>query len=108
MGPSVGKYRVDVTNVDALFGKAFPLGSDEADDLVVDEIAPMEVHSDVYKEQVQRALDADMPLVAVVHQKSTSGLIGEVKRRRYTKLFEVTTETRDELPETLTEFVLKK
>lgn len=105
-GPSVGKYRVNVANVDAVCGEAFPRTFDEADYLVVDEIAPMEVHSDVFKEQMQRALDADMPLVAVIHQRSTSGFIGEVKQREDTELFEVTNETRDELPETLTEFVL--
>lgn len=105
-GPSVGKYRVNVANVDELCRKVFPRAFDEADFLVVDEIAPMEVYSDVFNEQVRRALDVDMPLVAVIHQRSTSGFIGEVKQREDTELFEVTTETRDELPATLTELVL--
>lgn len=106
-GPSVGKYRVNVANVDTICEEAFPRAFDKADFLVIDEIAPMEVHSNVFKEQVRQALDADIPLVAVIHQRSTSGFVGEVKQRDDTQLFEVTTKTRDGLPVMLTDRVLE-
>lgn len=105
-GPAVGKYRVDVGNVDETCRDAFPRAVEEADFVVVDEIAPMEVHSDVFVEQVRRALDSDVPLVAVIHERSSSGFIGDVKDREDSELFSVTKETRDDLPETLTDLVL--
>lgn len=106
-GPSVGKYRVNVENVDEMSRNAFSRAFAEADFLVVDEIAPMEVHSDVFNEQVRRALAAAIPLIAVIHQRSTTGVIGEVKQRDDTELFEVTAETRDDLPGSLTSLVLE-
>lgn len=100
-GPRVGSYRVDVGNVDAVAGTAVSEGLDVADLLVVDEIAPMEVESEVFVREVRRALDADLPVVGVVHQRSTSGFIGEVKTRADTEVLEVTRANRDSLPDRL-------
>lgn len=105
VGPAIGKYRVDVDAVDEICATAFPRAFEQADVLVVDEIAPMEVHSDEFTRQVRRALDGDVPLLAAIQYSSASGFIGEVKQRDDVDLFEVTAETRDELPETLTETV---
>jgi nucleoside-triphosphatase len=102
-GPQVGKYRVNVAAVDAVCAAAFPRAFDDAEFLVVDEIAPMEVYSDEFVQQVRRALDADLPLVAAIHYHSTAGFIGEVKNRDGTEVFEVTETNRDELPTTITE-----
>ena len=105
-GPSVGKYRVDVAAVDSLSETAFRCAFDEADFLVVDEIAPMEVESEVFIAEVRRALDSNIPMVAVIHPRSTTRFIGEVKRREDVSVLEVTGETRVELPDTLTEWVI--
>lgn len=102
-GPAVGKYRVDVANVDSICAAAFPRAFDDANLLIVDEIAPMEVASDEFTWQVRRALDADQPLLAAIHYHATDGFIGEVKNRDDTEIFEVTEETRDSLPASLTE-----
>jgi nucleoside-triphosphatase len=105
-GPSVGKYRVNVPNVDAICRSAFSRGVDSSDFLVVDEIAPMEVHSEAFVRGVRRALDADVPLVAAVHYRSTEGFIGEVKERDDVEIFEVTEATRDRVPGRLEERIL--
>lgn len=104
-GPRVGAYRVNVAGVDAICSSAFPRALEDADFLVVDEIAPMEVYSDEFVRGVRRALDAERPLVAAVHDRSKSGFIGEVKERDDVDLLEVTEDTRDELPATLVEQV---
>lgn len=98
-GPSVGKYRVNVPNIDDICETAFENALREADFIIVDEIAPMEVHSEVFKSQVQRSLNVEKPLIAAIHKQSTSGFIGEVKRRDDIKTFEVTEKTRNEIPE---------
>lgn len=106
-GPQVGKYRVNVANVDMVCASAFPRAFDHADFLIVDEIAPMEVYSDEFVEQVRRALDADLPLVAAIHYRSTEGFIGEVKGRDDTEVSEVDEDTREDLPATITERLLE-
>lgn len=101
-GPQVGKYHVNVAAVDAVCAAAFPRAFDDAEFLVIDEIAPMEVYSDEFIHQIRRALDADLPLVAAIHDRATEGVIGDIKNRDDTEVFEVTETNRDELPTTLT------
>lgn len=102
-GPAVGKYRVNVANVDAVVRAAFQRVRAEADVAVVDEIAPMEVTSDVFVAAVRRVLDAELPLLAAVHYRSTAGFIRTVKDRDDTETFTVSPESRDELPTILTQ-----
>lgn len=106
-GPSVGKYRVAVQDVDDLCEQAFPRALSEADALVVDEIAPMEVHSDAFIRGVTQALDDEKPLVAAIHHRSTAGFIGEVKRREDIEVFSVTKQTREVLPGKIASLVLE-
>lgn len=105
-GPQVGKYRVNVAHVDSVCATAFQRAYDDADLLIVDEIAPMEVYSDEFRRQVRRGLDGDLPLIAAIHYHATEGFIGEVKDRDDTETFEITEDTRDSLPATLTEGLL--
>lgn len=106
-GPRVSKYRVNVPNVDSVSKSAISRALEDADFLVVDEIAPMEAYSDEFKRQVKRALDSEKPLLAVVHKRSKSGFIGKVKRREDVELFEVDKKTRGDLPEKLAELILE-
>jgi len=105
-GPRVGKYRVNVAGVDGICGSAFPRALEAADFLVIDEIAPMEVHSDAFVRGVRRVFDDEVPVVAAVHYRSTEGFVGEVKDRDDVETFEVTEATRDRLPEILETTVL--
>lgn len=100
-GPRVGKYRVALENVEAVAATAIDRALGDADVVVVDEIAPMEVASDAFVAAVRRALDAETPVVAAVHYRSDEGFVGEVECRDDADLFEVTPETRDDLPRTL-------
>ncbi len=100
--PSVGKYGVDVEAVDAIAQEVF---SRDADVYVVDEVAPMEVKSDVFVDEVRRILDEDPAVLGVVHQASDSGLIGDVKDRNDVRVVEVTEGNRDSLPEMLADEV---
>lgn len=106
-GPRVGKYRVDVDAVDAIVERALGERPDVAEAFLVDEIAPMECHNDRFVRVMRRVLDDDRPTLATIHQRSTAGFIGEVKRRPDVRRIEVTEENRDELPSTLLEDTLE-
>ncbi len=97
-GPQVSKYRVNVKNVDEMSEAAIQRALGEADFIVIDEIAPMEMRSEGFKRAVRAALDSDKPLLAIVHQRTTAGFIGDVKARPDVKIFEVTEKTREKLP----------
>ena len=103
-GPSVGKYHVDVDAVDRLSAAAFDQAHGRADLFVVDEIAPMEISSDVFVEAVANALDSNTPLVGVVH-RSDDGFIKSVKARPDTEVITVTTANRESVPARLVDRV---
>ena len=106
-GPQVSKYRVNVKNVDEMSEAAIQRALGEADFIVIDEIAPMEIHSEGFKRAVQAALDSDKPLLAVVHQRTTTGFIGDVKVRGDMKIFEVIPSSRGKLSGQLAELVIE-
>lgn len=96
-GPKVGKYGVNVENVDEMSRKAIERALKESDIIVIDEIAPMEVLSEVFRKFVLRALDSEKPLLAAIHEKSNRGFIGEIKKRKDVFLFTLTHENREKL-----------
>jgi len=103
-GTSVGKYGVDVQAVEAVAREAIVT---DADLVVVDEIAPMETHSDVFVESVRTVLDSETPVVGVVQEGRDTGFVGSVKERDDTTLVRVTEENRDEVPDDILSFVFK-
>lgn len=107
-GPRVGKYRVDVAGLESIVETAFPAAREAADVIVVDEIAPMEVVSDLFVTEVRSALDAEIPVLAAVHGRSEDGFIGTVKERSDADLHTVTPENRDTLPDRLAEHLTER
>jgi nucleoside-triphosphatase len=106
-GPQVSKYRVNVANVDELSELAINRALDGADFLVIDEIAPMEINSEGFKRAVLAALDSPKPVLAVIHQRTMTGFIGNIKAREDVQIFEVTQGTRADLPDQLAKAMLK-
>ena len=104
-GPQVSKYGVKVANVDELSKAAIERALQEADFVVIDEIAPMETYSEGFKRSVLSALDSPKPLLAVIHQRTRTGFIGSVKARDDIKIFEVMSDTRARLSEQLSQLV---
>jgi nucleoside-triphosphatase len=106
-GPSVGKYKVNLENLDELSRWAFSQARQQADFVIVDEIAPMEVYSKDFCQQVQKICDSDLPLLATIHQKANSGFISKIKRRTDIQQFEVTRPNRSQLPAQLEKRIRK-
>lgn len=129
-GPSVGKYRVDVSAVDRVSRAELSSGSRfgatdasenrenatgveatrerfaaAADCIVIDEIAPMQLASDRFVEETRRALESSVPVLAAIKADSTAGVLGAVESRADTEAFEVEPATRDALPDRLTTWV---
>ena len=104
-GPGVGKYAVDVSAVDRIAGAALPSAVDEADCVVVDEIAPMQLESDRFVRETRRALESPTPVLAAITADATAGVVGAVKNRTDTERFVVEPDARDALPETLAAWV---
>lgn len=106
-GPRVSKYRVNVSNIDEICSTAIPNALNKADFIIIDEIAPMEIYSKEFRKYVNKALDSEKPLMGVIHKRSKSGFIGEVKQRKDSEIFEINKGNREKMPEKLAELILK-
>jgi nucleoside-triphosphatase len=100
-GPQVGKYRVNLADLELVGAHAISAGVESCDVVAIDEIGPMELFSSKFKEAAKKALDSDKLVLAVVHQKAQDKLVTEAKSRQDAEVFVVTCENRENLDETL-------
>jgi nucleoside-triphosphatase len=96
-GPMLGRYRVNLHDLERIGAKAIERAVREADLVVIDEVGPMELFSDDFVEAVEAALGSDKPMLVVVHLKSRHHLAKRI-REEFT-LFIVTEKNRDDLVE---------
>jgi nucleoside-triphosphatase len=71
--------------------------------VVIDEVGPMELHSEGFAAAVAKAFNSDKHVMATIHFKSKHGLIRELKSRKGTVLFEINEGNRDVLLEKILE-----
>jgi nucleoside-triphosphatase len=93
----VGRYGVDVEMIDEI-AKVVLGPRTNAELFLVDEIGKMECFSRPFVEAIARLLDDPRPLVASVARRGP-GLITEVKQRTDVELWEVTTKSRQRMPD---------
>ncbi|HMK93877.1 MAG TPA: NTPase [Candidatus Limnocylindrales bacterium] len=106
-GPHVGKYRVNIADLEAIGAEAIIEADEKSAVIAIDEIGPMELFSQRFKQAVEQALEGDKLVLAVVHAKAKDRLINEAKQREDAKIFTVTLPDRDSLSEKLTKEVLE-
>ena len=100
-GPQVGKYRVNLEDLNSIGAEAIMEAVDKCDVIAIDEIGPMELFSEKFKEAVRKAVESRKLVVGVVHWKARDRLIEEVKAREDTEIITVTHENRDKLHESI-------
>ena len=106
-GPQVGRYRVNMQDLNGTGAEAIARAVEDFDVVAIDEIGPMELHSEKFKETVERAVESRKLLVGIVHWKAKDRLIDEVKKREDVEIIVVTQENREKLHETIVEKALE-
>jgi nucleoside-triphosphatase len=97
-GPSVGKYTVNLMDLDGIGARSIAEATirPEIELIIIDEIGTMELKSRSFIEAVERALESEKHLVVTVHQRSMHELVQRI--RGTFEILEVTEANRDELP----------
>ena len=98
-GPQVGKYRVNLEDLDSVGVEAILKAVKECHAIAIDEIGPMELFSEDFRRAVLEAFESDKLVLAVVHWKARDKLIDAAKTREDAEIFTVTFENRTELHE---------
>jgi nucleoside-triphosphatase len=96
-GPRIGKYRVNLSDLEDIGAKAIRDAIRAADTIVIDEIGPMELHSQAFKQAVQEAMSVGKPVIATVHSEATDAFVKAIKERTDAELIEVTLRNRADL-----------
>ena len=102
-GPQVGKYRVNLGDLESIGVGAIAYAVENCDVVAIDEVGPMELFSERFKEAVRKAVESNRLVVGVVHWKAKDRLIERMKSREDAEVIAVTIENRDKLHETMTE-----
>ena len=97
-GPRIGRYIVNLHDIEFVGAAAIKRATTEADVVIVDEIGPMELHSNPFILAVEEALGSPKPLVATIHKRASHALVARIKSNPAHKIIEVTVENRQEIP----------
>ncbi|ATZ61399.2 MAG: NTPase [Methanosarcinales archaeon Met12] len=99
-GPRIGKYHVNLADLDNIGAKAIECSID-AERIVIDEIGPMELKSERFVRAVEMALNSNKPMLVTLHQRSRHSLAERI--RSEFEVREITKENRDRIVYEITE-----
>ena len=103
-GPKISKYRVNLTDLEAIGVSSILDAIRNADIIIVDEIGPMELFSSAFRDAVVQAVESDKPVLGTIHFGLRNSFVSGLKNREDSEIFEVTYENR----ETLHNFIIDK
>jgi nucleoside-triphosphatase len=106
-GPQVGKYRVNIEDLNTIGAQAIIDAVKNCDVIAIDEVGPMELFSGKFKEATWKALESRKLVVAIVHSRAKDVLIGEARSREDAETITVTHENREKLHEVIVEKALR-
>lgn len=102
-GPSVGKYRVNLLDIERVGVMAIRRAVAQADVVIVDELGPMELHSAAFVAAVEMAQAASKTFLATIHKRASHPLVSSIKANPANQILEVTLNNRELLPREIVE-----
>ena len=102
-GPTVGKYHVNLADIQRIAVTAIKHAILEADVIMVDELGPMELNSLPFILAVEMALATPKHFVGTIHKRASHYLVTAIKSNPAYQILEVTENNRNELPKIVTE-----
>jgi nucleoside-triphosphatase len=105
VGPRVGRYRVNLTDLANIGGAALVAASSSSELIIVDEVGPMELVSPEFRKGVRRCIDSGKPMLVVAHERLEDDLLNEL-RAKAESITTLTVENRDAAADELGEALL--
>jgi len=96
-GPIIGKYHVNLTDLDIISGGAILDAIKNADILAIDEIGPMELFSTAFGKALIKAVESRKPIVGTIHYRLSNSLVDSIRRREDTEIMKVKYDNRENL-----------
>ena len=96
-GPKIGKYHVNLTDLDVIGVGAILDALQNADILAVDEIGPMELSSTAFSKALVKAVESSKPIIGTIHYGLKNSILDSIKKREETEILKVTYKNRENL-----------
>jgi nucleoside-triphosphatase len=96
-GPKIGKYRVNLTDLDVIGAGSILDSLQNADMLAVDEIGPMQLLSPAFSNALLKAVESSKPMLGTIHYRLSNYLVDRIKMMEDTEILKVTYENRENL-----------
>lgn len=96
-GPQVAKYRVNLDDLKNIGVNSIVNATKNADVIIVDEIGPMELFSQAFKNAILQAADSTKPLLGTIHFRVENPVVNAIKARSDVEILEVTNENRQSM-----------
>jgi len=106
-GPKISKYRVNLTDLDAIGVGSILDAIRNADIIIVDEIGPMELFSSAFREAVVQAVESNKPVLGTIHFELRDSFVNSIKKNEAAEIIEVTYENRETLHNLIIEKVVQ-
>ncbi len=106
-GPKIGKYRVNLQDLEQIGARSISDAVKKADFIVIDEIGPMELYSKAFVNAVFEALNSNKLVIGTIHWRARGRIIEAVKKNVEAEIIEVTQQNREHLHEIVVEKCLK-
>ncbi len=106
LGPRVGRYRVNLSDLASVGGRALLQAAERSEVVVIDEVGPMELVSPEFRKGVRACIDSGKPIMAVVHERLDDDLLTEL-RDRAGETITVAVENRGGIAERLSKAILE-
>lgn len=97
-GPRIGKYRVNLRDLERVGVAAIRRALASADIVIVDELGPMELCSQPFISAVEEALASSKPFLGTIHKRASHRLVTSIKTNPQYYVVEVTQQNRQEIP----------
>lgn len=94
-GPRLGRYRVNLKDIEEIVVPAIGEALEHRDLVVIDELAPMELKSPEFVEVVEKLLGSTKPMLLAIHRRADHPLLRRV--REGFQVYEVTGANRGRL-----------
>jgi nucleoside-triphosphatase len=98
-GPRIGKYRVNLDDLNKIGVGAIADAAENCDVVVVDEIGPMELSSEQFREAVRKTAEGKKLAICTIHWKMSNEMMESVRKREDAQIYMVTFENREHLHE---------
>ena len=97
-GPRVGKYRVNLGEIERVGVRAIERAVRDSEIVVVDELGPMALFSTLFIQAVENGLASQKHFLGTIHKRAYHQLTSSIRSNPKYIILEITSENRDRMP----------